>query len=189
MGDESATSVDVRQVGGDETIWRYMSFAKFASMLATKTLRFTRLDQFDDPFEGAFPAADLPILRASMPKGDADYDAFAFFDEDEDEYYRLGTRAEQRKVRTWSDAAKQWRSVTYANCWHENEHESAAMWDVYAASGEGIAIRSTPSRLLNSVRTNPWRVDLAFVAYFDYERHSFATADGMLDLSCAEQTQ
>lgn len=37
------------------TIWRYMDFTKFVSLLDKKTLYFTRSDKFDDKFEGATP--------------------------------------------------------------------------------------------------------------------------------------
>lgn len=34
------------------TIWKYMSFAKFAWLIATESLYFLRLDQYDDEWEG-----------------------------------------------------------------------------------------------------------------------------------------
>ncbi len=34
-------------------IWRYMDFTKFVSLLSSKSLYFTRSDQFEDLFEGA----------------------------------------------------------------------------------------------------------------------------------------
>jgi hypothetical protein len=39
-------------------LWRYLSFAKFASLLDASQLHFTRIDQFDDHFEGAWPQQD-----------------------------------------------------------------------------------------------------------------------------------
>jgi hypothetical protein len=39
-------------------LWRYLSFAKFAALLDTGLLHFTRVDQFDDHFEGAWPQQD-----------------------------------------------------------------------------------------------------------------------------------
>ena len=39
------------------------------------------------------------------------------------------------------------RDCTAVNCWHINEHESAAMWDLYLKSNEGIAIQSTYQKL------------------------------------------
>lgn len=43
------------------------------------------------------------------------------------------------------------RAVTCVSCWHMNEDESAAMWKVYCAEDAGIAIRSTPARLYQSI--------------------------------------
>jgi hypothetical protein len=45
--------VDYLQVTPDTELWRYTSFAKFASMLSTKAVHFARCDTFDDVFEGA----------------------------------------------------------------------------------------------------------------------------------------
>jgi len=39
-------------------LWRYLSFAKFASVLDSGLLHFTRVDRFDDHFEGAWPLAN-----------------------------------------------------------------------------------------------------------------------------------
>ena len=39
------------------TLWRYMSFEKFASILATESLFFSRADKYDDKFEGYIPEA------------------------------------------------------------------------------------------------------------------------------------
>ena len=38
-----------------DTVWRYMSFEKFANILATGSLFFSRADKYDDKFEGYIP--------------------------------------------------------------------------------------------------------------------------------------
>ena len=38
-----------------DTVWRYMSFEKFTSILATESLFFSRADKYDDKFEGYIP--------------------------------------------------------------------------------------------------------------------------------------
>ena len=38
-----------------DTVWRYMSFEKFANILATGSLFFSRADKYDDKFEGRIP--------------------------------------------------------------------------------------------------------------------------------------
>ena len=41
--------------GDTDIVWRYMSFEKFADILATESLFFSRADRFDDKFEGYIP--------------------------------------------------------------------------------------------------------------------------------------
>jgi len=66
--------------------------------------------------------------------------------------------------------AKAWQLKTAVNCWHMNEHESAAMWDRYGRSHVGVAIRSTVQRLIDSLQSSPQDVFLAAVSYIDYDR-------------------
>jgi len=39
-------------------LWRYIDFGKFVSMLLTKSLYFTKVSKFNDPFEGAIGIMD-----------------------------------------------------------------------------------------------------------------------------------
>jgi hypothetical protein len=52
----------------DAKLWRYLSFAKFASLLHSQKLHFTRVDRLDDHFEGVWPGKKVrargdPICR------------------------------------------------------------------------------------------------------------------------------
>jgi len=38
-------------------VWRYLDFTKFLSLIDSSCLYFTRVDRFDDPFEGSRPKA------------------------------------------------------------------------------------------------------------------------------------
>lgn len=60
------------------------------------------------------------------------------------------------------------RRFTYISCWHMNEHESAAMWSLYARDGRGVAVRSTFQRLKASLSTAPETVSIGVVKYIDY---------------------
>src|SRR5664279_5132034 len=48
-----------------------------------------------------------------------------------------------------------------------NEHESAAMWRLYAFAAEAVCIQSTFSRLANTL---PHYVNAGVIKYIDYER-------------------
>jgi hypothetical protein len=47
-------------------IWRYMSFAKFASLLATRALYFARLDKFEDRFEGHLTKPTFELMAETL---------------------------------------------------------------------------------------------------------------------------
>jgi hypothetical protein len=49
----------------EDTVWRYMSFEKFANILATKSLFFTRADKYDDKFEGYVPESTTLSYESS----------------------------------------------------------------------------------------------------------------------------
>ena len=46
----------------DAKLWRYLTFAKFAALLQSGALHFSRVDRFDDHFEGAWPQSDDAVL-------------------------------------------------------------------------------------------------------------------------------
>jgi hypothetical protein len=52
------------------------------------------------------------------------------------------------------------------NCWHANEHESAAMWKLYGHTDESVAVETEYGILADVLPTN---VYLGLVNYIDYE--------------------
>jgi hypothetical protein len=46
------------------TLWRYMSFEKFANILATESLFFSRADKYDDKFEGYIPESVIVFYES-----------------------------------------------------------------------------------------------------------------------------
>ena len=60
--------------------------------------------------------------------------------------------------------ARQW---IYANCWYIADEESAAMWRLYSASSEAIAIQSSYERLHVELPPN---CHICEVRYIDYDR-------------------
>ncbi len=55
-----------------ETVWRYMSFEKFANVLATESLFFTRADKYDDKFEGYIPESIIVSYESAGIRIDPD---------------------------------------------------------------------------------------------------------------------
>ena len=60
------------------------------------------------------------------------------------------------------------------SCWHESEHESDAMWKLYSASGQGIAIESTIGQL-RTCFGNREGLLIDRVRYMDFDRDPIET--------------
>lgn len=125
-------------------IWRYMDFTKYVSLLSSKNIFFSRSDLFDDLYEGATSHANIK-LRLTVYKDNP---------------------IPEHALEQMSKFAKWVRQWTFVNCWHMNEHESAAMWKLYAQTNEAVAIQSTYQRLLNCL---PENIFVGVVHYIDYE--------------------
>lgn len=56
MGDSQHTDYSdknwFKQVDGTDTVWRYIDFSQYINLLTTGETWFSRVDQFDDPYEG-----------------------------------------------------------------------------------------------------------------------------------------
>jgi hypothetical protein len=106
-------------------IWRYMTIAKFLSLLDKRALFFARLDKLGDPFEGSITKYQEK-LRQQLEK---EWDGAVLHD----------TSRAMIESRI---------NNTIVNCWHMNENESVSMWERYIkGSNEGVAVRSTYARL------------------------------------------
>ncbi|GAB1620645.1 DUF2971 domain-containing protein [Agarivorans albus] len=140
-------------------VWRYMDFTKFISLLDSKSLFFSRADRFIDPFEGATPIKNIGLreqrLKAYLP---------VYPLPDKDEY-------EQRMKMHFKNKMHLRKRVAI-NCWHQNNHESEAMWKLYVPSGEGVAIRTTVGKLKSSLEKSKEYVEISSVNYIDYESDS-----------------
>lgn len=129
-------------------IWRYLDFAKFVSLLETRSLFFCRSDKFEDRFEGSYPQYNVR-QRPTVYGGQDGIDAEGL-----------------QKISTFG---RTFRSYMAINCWHANQHESAAMWKLYLKSNDGIAIQTTYTKLNESLKDAKEDVYIGMVNYIDYE--------------------
>ncbi|HKM70636.1 MAG TPA: hypothetical protein VJX94_11375 [Stellaceae bacterium] len=146
---------EFKQPNDDEPVWRYMDFAKFVTLLDTKTLFFARADGFDDPFEGSYPHENVSFYRnyhESVPlPPDIRDKLVALMNESMSNFLR--------NLRRW----------TALNCWHLNNYESAAMWHLYLKSNDGIAIRTKYGNLRDSFKNTSEPIRIGKVHYIDYD--------------------
>ncbi len=140
-------------------IWRYVDLPKYLAMLQTRALFFCRLDRLGDPFEGSLTRATLDLERATVEHMFAEMGALT----DSQKEARVDELS--RNMSRVARAIRRWCAV---NCWHVNDHESAAMWDIYARAGAGVAIQSTFRGLRRSLEGAESKVYLGKVSYVDY---------------------
>lgn len=109
-------------------IWRYLTFTKFVSLIAQKSLFFSNISALkdDDPFEGTIPSKNEQVYQELL--------------NDDDPIWNYTISTKEKNVQ---------EEIMYCsvNCWHINVTESVAMWKLYLARSEGVAIRSTFRRL------------------------------------------
>lgn len=137
-------------------LWRFISFTKYVAMLDQRALYFARARYLGDRFEGSNTRMNIEafeeILRSTFP------------DMPEDERH---ARVSQER----DNMAKVNEGMTLfhlINCWHESDHESAAMWKLYASEDAGIAVQTTMRRLREALHTDE-TVYIGRVHYIDYD--------------------
>ena len=176
-------------MSGDTLVWRYLTLGAVIATIEARHLRLTRVDRFQDPFEGSVPKKQIedqiPILigaasrRAMLNSVAAHYPGMERSrPPDEDPWLRI-TRL--RRARTRS---------AHASCWSAGD-ESEALWRLYCADdgcqGVGVALRTTLARLEASVAAHdlyvspityiPYHEAPAFTDEMDsllHKRHGFA---------------
>lgn len=107
-----------------ETAWRYMTAERMCRLLRESAIHFASARQFDDKFEGAIQIVDRDAHL--IPP--------------------LSLRLR------YQDPFEELKRLTKICCWHLGDRESTTMWSLYAQNGKGIALKSTTTRILASIR-------------------------------------
>lgn len=133
----------------DGLVWRYVTLQKLISLLNSRCLHLSRLDFLNDPHEGAFPRQMIDV-RDSLYKSEGQLEYLP-----------------QHALRNQDS-----RTCCYVNCWALSDFESEALWRLYTGPAEGVAIRSTYSKLVNVIR-NDDELFVGCVTYLDYDSQQF----------------
>ncbi len=127
------------------TLWRYVDFTKFVSILETNALFFTRVDKLGDDFEGSFPRGNIEVDPSS---------------------YGDPLLADLTKRHRYF--VKEIRPFSLVNCWYEGTGESTAMWKMYSEDHQGVAIKTNFLSLSESFVCKDI-IYIGRVDYIDYE--------------------
>ncbi len=153
-------------------IWRYVDLAKFVHMLATGTLYFPcPTTELKDPYEGSLPRshieAEMQIVRGILDELKTTLDSIAALHPTRDRAPLDHVLEEAQRKLNVQKLRREATDNFGVSCWHINEHESEAMWQLYTAAGQGIAIESTKAKLESALRGEGIIVDQ--VRYMDFD--------------------
>ncbi|EOO12804.1 DUF2971 domain-containing protein [Bacillus cereus] len=150
-------------IEGNAKLWRYMDFTKLVSLLSTQSIYLCRSDEFKDVFEGALFGYGVENAREEIEKMCSGLGFSEGF-----------THSQLGKAEKLVDLAKKLaennRKNVFINCWHLNEYESAAMWDLYLKSNEGIAIQTTFDKVKESLNVCEEDIYIGEVQYLDHTK-------------------
>lgn len=150
-------------------LWRFMDLGKFLSLIQSNSLYFARADMFDDPFEGA------KGVKSNQAYWEAWYAGcfWAIIEQTKEmdgksNHKDDSLESAKRLVRELTENESRSRQMTYINCWHENDFESEAMWNLYTNNlDEGIVIQTTYERIYEAIDKDP-TIAIGKVKYIDY---------------------
>jgi hypothetical protein len=148
-----------RPMPGDASVWRYLSLSAVIATIQKRQLRLTRVDKFQDPFEGSVPQQDIDnqellfrgaaSAQAMMNSVSAWYPqarhAWATFEQPGEDPWCRVTRLRRAKTRS-----------AHASCWSMGD-ESEPLWRAFCDDGRrgvGVALRTTLDRLKASVEAH-----------------------------------
>ena len=164
------------------TIWKFVDLPKFLTILADSCLFFPSINSLclDDPFECAL----WPPQRYNGWKRDQLLDRAlsmssvlprsGLFEEQIkqlEEFKKFLSAAGENKLIamvSWLEL-EFYRRRIICNCWHENLHESDAMWKIYSAR-TGVAIKSTAELLAQSIEGYATKPPLVLEIHYVMER-------------------
>lgn len=160
---------------GDPYLWRYMSFAKWCSLIFSRSLTFVSPRLFTDKHEGDMGAGQAreyaeEIARKALERKlgqslhNSVIDEWRHFVDTDAESAASASRIMRRVDADYRRAL----NSRYVSCWHENTQESESMWNMYSPQGDGVALVIRLSRLLHLVKLQSTHtVTAASVRYAD----------------------
>lgn len=143
----------------DRSVYRYLTFPKYISLVTYGALWFSKLNIFADEYEGFIPAKIDAEMRTEHEKLKKTF------------HPSLHDQIDNMNQRNVDDG----RELTVVNCWFLDDNESEKMWAEYAKHSEGVAIKSTVRLLAHHVFCEPKWSQIGKVRYVDLDTHSMSS--------------
>lgn len=150
---------EIKTPPDDTVVWRYFKFHHFLDAIKNRSLYFSPICEYDDPWEAAIPQSGLEWrhkrLLAAEKKGDSELQT---------EFQNI------LKIEAWR---VKFTKAVKANCWYVGDSESEAMWNLYVGSGDGVAIKSTVNRIKSAIINSSQQIFIGKLNYIDYGAAEF----------------
>lgn len=150
----------IKTPGPNTVIWRYMDLQKFISLISHSGLYFCRADRLGDPHEGS-TAIEVVEERADRLASRL----LQMDPKDVIQQILPSLRSEAAQGAGFNPSS--FRDYVLVNCWYRSQHESDAMWRIYAQAGPGVAIKTTVRRLSQSLCCD----ESVFIGAVRYDDH------------------
>ncbi|WP_339106292.1 DUF2971 domain-containing protein [Haloterrigena salinisoli] len=156
MEDEKVSDWKPPSADPKATLWRYMSFSKYVSLLSRGELWFNSTKEFTDPYEGLLPKENKQELIERLMENQGKRESYA-----------------TRIVNT----INKYIGIYLVNCWTHKDHQSAALWDLYTNKNEGVAIKTTVGDLSTALEPNRYDFYSGLVSYKNYDEDAIPNED------------
>lgn len=135
---------EYKKLEANDVLWKYLDFHKFIDLISNKTLHFTRLDQFEDPFEGVTEKLinDRHCWKNTPEEKDMQHLG-------EDVARSLANQSNSKK-KQYKEESEKYQKSQFVNCWNKLERESMAMWNLYSNSNS-IAIKLLGKKFIDNL--------------------------------------
>ena len=146
---------------GENKLWRYYDVLKFLTLINGE-LYFARADKFKDKYEGAIPKQNYLHFAELYNSSVHGSNEISHGRNCEGNHYRNDVRKE------FLEKFSERKRKAAISCWHLNDSESAAMWEVYSRAGQGIAVCTTLEKLKRVKKPDGYEMEMFKVDYIDF---------------------
>lgn len=122
---------------------------------------FCRADKFSGHFEGSVPQKEFNYRLTEALKAS--------------EFFKIEFDLKKAKLRDkhTSNEPKNFKQKVIVNCWHINQNESDAMWQLYLKDSKGVAIETNVHNLELAFKHTNEIIQPSKVRYIDYDKEGW----------------
>lgn len=149
---------EFEQIDDSKLLWRYMDLPRYIDLLIKKKMFFCRADRFEDPFEGRYNNLSQKELIQENSTNKA-------LPDKQNNFEALLQQHQHRRM------------ATTLNCWHQNNDENYAMWQIYAKGDFGLAIQTNYKSLKKAFDIADECIYIGRVNYIDETTETISLKD------------